>query len=107
MILSRYIELDGAFGCEYIFGKAGEALPEHAHTPDLCHASQAIRGSARLDSCGSRVTFTQGTEVMFDAEKPHRIEALEDGTILFNRLLIRPADWREWLSEPQRVVYGL
>lgn len=110
MITARYIEWEGSFGCEYLFAHAGEALPTHSHdgdNRDLRHATRVIRGSARLEMGESQITYLSGGEIVFDSEKPHRIVALQDATILFHRLIERPADWHELLISPPQVTHGL
>lgn len=107
MIHWRYIERDNAFGVEYRFENANESIKEHQHPTELCHASLCLKGRALIEIHPSGtgepqwLILDEGAEAVepeFDSRLPHRIASLDAGTILFNRLYVRPDDAAELLA---------
>ena len=113
MIRYRYTELEGAFGCEYEFERAGEYLKEHRHVPHLRHACRCLRGRAlvEINPSGEReprqVVLDENSEVAepdFDSSLPHRVTALEAGTVVFHRMYVSPPDVEDLLALGQSTV---
>jgi hypothetical protein len=108
MIRYRYSRYGTAFGIEHLFECVREALPLHRHEPGFGHTSQVLCGRARLqttdpdyhreDVFRSRELGPADGEISFNCARPHTLVGLEPGTIVFNRLEPRPADWQRRLE---------
>jgi hypothetical protein len=103
----RYTELEGEFGCEYVLEKAGEGFGVHAHSIERRHACLCLKGQVLVEICPAGEqepqwlildANSQAEEPEFNSLLPHRITAMEDNTVIFNRMYVRPADWRELLT---------
>lgn len=102
MIRYRYIEFGDSIGCEYTFEKAGEFLPSHQHPEHLKHSTLCVKGSAWLE-VNQRWYVIKAQEELgeetWNSTHAHTLSALEDGTVIVNRLLARPHDAIDWLSD--------
>lgn len=88
--MSTYIELymeNGIDGFFYLFDKAGEGLMGHTHDESSAHDVQVMRGKVVIYGDMPAVVLGVGDPFSFDWRKHHEIIALEDGTLIFNRLL--------------------
>ena len=100
MIRYRYVEVGDSIGCEYTFEKAGEYIPSHRHHADLAHSVICEKGSAVLETDGAVIAIHEGREASdWDSTLPHTITAMKDGTVIVNRLLVRPHDAADWLND--------
>lgn len=73
---------DGIFIKQMYLEHAGDLVGQHAHTYD--HTSMLAAGAVRVwadDECLG--DFTAPTGVFVAARKKHRMQALEDGTIMY------------------------
>lgn len=96
----RYVEVDGSIGCEYTFEKSGEHIPSHRHPEHLRHSIRCVHGRAWLEVDKQWFVIQAGEEMSaWDSTHPHTIAALEDNTVIVNKLLTRPSDAQEWLKD--------
>lgn len=100
MIHYRYSLYGTAFGVEHRFEEESTALPLHAHEADCGHTTQVLAGRAHLVVRDEPVQTLspQDGEVTFDFTRLHTLVALKRGTLIFNRLEPRPADWQRRLD---------
>jgi hypothetical protein len=88
--MTTHIELfmeDGVEGLLYLFDKAGEGLGGHTHDEKSAHDVQVMRGKVVIYGDMPAVVLGVGEPFSFDWRRHHEIIALEDGTLIFNRLL--------------------
>jgi hypothetical protein len=83
---SHWLHIGDLFGIAYLFERAADGIPMHAHRRELLHDVLVIRGSALIygpDGFWSARLFP-GQLFQFDSSKLHEIAALEDGTVILN-----------------------
>lgn len=88
--MTTHIELvieDGIEGFLYLFDKAGEGLMGHTHDEESAHDVQVMRGKVVIYGDMPAVVISAGEPFSFDWRRQHEIIALEDKTLIFNRLL--------------------
>lgn len=88
--MTTHIELfmeDGVEGLLYLFDRAGEGLGVHAHQEKDSHDVQVMRGKIVIYGDMPAAVIGPGAPFSFDWSRPHEIIALEDNTLIFNRLL--------------------
>lgn len=77
----------GGATCIVIYANKNEGLPWHSHQQD--HATACIAGSCAIRKGEKELIVTKESKpVLLTAPDPHEIEALEDGTIFVNLLVV-------------------
>lgn len=72
----------------------GQAIPQHTDEGDCCHVTICAKGRARIVGPNIDVTLAAGEHYDLSADQQtHSVEALEDGTIVFNVLKTIASDW--------------
>jgi hypothetical protein len=80
------------FGIRYRFTCKGDAIPAHAHDPDMLHNIIVLSGCIRFCSDAENRELFTGTVFDFDGSRAHRIECIEPNSQILNLLLRgRPA----------------
>jgi len=88
--MTTHIELfmeDGIEGFLYLFDRAGEGLMGHTHDEASAHDVQVMQGKIVIYGDMPAVVLGVGGPFSFDWRRHHEIIALEDKTLIFNRLL--------------------
>lgn len=89
MISYRHYVSGSLIAVIYEFEKAGESIPEHAHSEDLAHNIVILKGAVSFESHGAIQELEAGTMFDFNGSQSHRIQALVPGTRIAN-FLLRP-----------------
>jgi quercetin dioxygenase-like cupin family protein len=71
-------------GTMFVFEKAGDIVPKHAHEETNAHITIVARGKIKAYSHDWEKEVTAGQLIDFPAEQPHEFMALEDNTRIFN-----------------------
>ena len=72
----------------------GESIPEHTDEGDCCHVTICAKGRARIVGPNVDVTLSAGEHFdLLADQQTHSIEALEDGTIVYNVLKTLAVDF--------------
>ncbi len=67
----------------YVFHSVGQNLPLHTH--DFSHTTSVLQGAVVVSDGGQKQkTLKVGASIIFRPGVPHRIEAIENETIIVN-----------------------
>ena len=104
MIRFTWYESGDLFGIHYIFEKAGDALPNHAHARETLHNVVVLKGAIREND----TVVSAGQIHDFDGTQLHLITSLVDGTEILNLFLHgKPDDYNSLPdSEKSGVLNG-
>jgi hypothetical protein len=90
-------------GIMYAFDKAGEGLMMHDHDHASAHSILVLKGRVILYGDLPAVILDPTAEFSFDWSRQHQLIALDDNTVIFNRLLNGvPAEFRSLPPDKRR-----
>jgi quercetin dioxygenase-like cupin family protein len=84
MLSHKQIELGDIKGTMFLFEFAGDLLAEHTHDEETVHITIVTKGRVRAFSSEWSQEAEAGQIIDFKVGQPHAIEALEDGTKIYN-----------------------
>lgn len=108
--LFKHYRSGDVFGIRYVFERAGDGLPRHAHRCEEAHNIVVLHGTVVVNIDGEAYpkTLVAGDIFDFAWARPHDVVACTPGAIILNVFLHgRPADYADLPASESEGSYDI